>query len=285
MEYTDLQVTSHAAWKNVALGALIMFAGSAAFCAFIVHDKNPQEVVDLQAISLLAMSAPMQTAQIQRFAPTLRAAGIHGTPTALSLRQPLLQPMPSQNLRMGSGHDMSQMATNAIAGEVPDMDKRNTMNLILVGGAALPVGGLALPYALFFVPKGGGGGGGGQVAKDALGGDVLVNKWLDGRPGRALAQGLKGDPTYIIITEDKSLESYGINAVCTHLGCVVPWNAVDKQFQCPCHGSRYDTTGKVVRGPAPLSLALAHAADVEGKVTLTPWTEKDFRTGLDPWWK
>jgi len=54
---------------------------------------------------------------------------------------------------------------------------------------------------------------------------------------------------------------------------------------CPCHGSQYDPTGKVVRGPAPLSLALAHMNDVDGKATLTPWTETDFRTNTAPWWK
>jgi len=32
------------------------------------------------------------------------------------------------------------------------MDKRNVMNLLLAGGVALPVGALAVPYALFFVP-------------------------------------------------------------------------------------------------------------------------------------
>merc|ERR1712187_130563 len=180
-----------------------------------------------------------------------------------------------------------EVATRAVAGEVPDMDKRNTMNLILVGAAALPVGGLALPYAAFFVPKVAGGGSGGQIAKDALGNDIVVEQWIKDHPppGRALAQGLKGDPTYLVVTSDNTLESYGINAVCTHLGCVVPWNSVDKQFQCPCHGSRYDATGKVVRGPAPLSLALAHAEDANGKVKLRPWTEQDFRTGLQPWWK
>lgn len=41
----------------------------------------------------------------------------------------------------------------AVAGEVPDMAKRSTMNLILLGGVSLPVGALALPYAVFFVPK------------------------------------------------------------------------------------------------------------------------------------
>jgi cytochrome b6-f complex iron-sulfur subunit len=41
----------------------------------------------------------------------------------------------------------------------------------------------------------------------------------------------------------------------------------------------------VIRGPAPLSLALAHVDDVEGNVVLSPWTETDFRTNTAPWWK
>lgn len=40
-----------------------------------------------------------------------------------------------------------------------------------------------------------------------------------------------------------------------------------------------------MRGPAPLSLALAHVTTPDGKVTFTPWTEVDFRTNLQPWWK
>ena len=41
----------------------------------------------------------------------------------------------------------------AAAAEAPDMNKRNTLNLILLGGIGLPVAGLAGPYLLFFVPK------------------------------------------------------------------------------------------------------------------------------------
>lgn len=37
---------------------------------------------------------------------------------------------------------------------------------------------------------------------------------------------LQGDPTYLIVTQEGAIEKYGLNAVCTHLGCVVPWVAV-----------------------------------------------------------
>jgi Rieske Fe-S protein len=46
---------------------------------------------------------------------------------------------------------------------------------------------------------------------------------------------------------------HAISSVCTHLGCLVA--VTETGFQCPCHGSRYSETGKVVAGPAPRNLA------------------------------
>lgn len=89
----------------------------------------------------------------------------------------------------------------------------------------------------------------------------------------------------MIVTQEGKIEKYGLNAVCTHLGCVVPWNNAENKFMCPCHGSQYNAQGKKIRGPAPLSLALAHLDVVDDVVTLSPWTETDFRTGEAPWWK
>jgi Rieske Fe-S protein len=48
--------------------------------------------------------------------------------------------------------------------------------------------------------------------------------------------------------EDGTIEA--VSAVCTHMGCIVQWNAVDRTWDCPCHGSRFTTAGEVLHGPA-----------------------------------
>lgn len=178
---------------------------------------------------------------------------------------------------------MTQIPVNS---DVPDMGRRQFMNLLTFGTITGIAAGALYPVVSYFIPKSSGSAGGGITAKDKLGSDISASAFTANRqPGdRSLAQGLKGDPTYIIIDEDKQIASYGLNAVCTHLGCVVPWNASENKFICPCHGSQYNNEGKMVRGPAPLSLALVHADVNDDKVILTDWEETDFRDGSDPWW-
>jgi cytochrome b6-f complex iron-sulfur subunit len=80
------------------------------------------------------------------------------------------------------------------------------------------------------------------------------------------------------------LHPWGIVDNCTHLGCTFPWNEVDQQFQCPCHGSRYSAEGVVLHGPANLPLKLIHVR-LEGEaIWLSPWRENDPRTGEKAWW-
>lgn len=45
-----------------------------------------------------------------------------------------------------------------------------------------------------------------------------------------------------------------MSAVCVHLGCIVRWNATERSWDCPCHGSRYDRFGVVMNGPANSNL-------------------------------
>lgn len=55
---------------------------------------------------------------------------------------------------------------------------------------------------------------------------------------------------------------YAISATCTHLGCAVARSS--EGFTCPCHGSRFNPSGKVVAGPAPRPLPwleISRAAD------------------------
>mmetsp|Transcript_8151 Transcript_8151/g.19538 ORF Transcript_8151/g.19538 Transcript_8151/m.19538 type:complete len:210 (+) Transcript_8151:97-726(+) len=169
---------------------------------------------------------------------------------------------------------------------VPDMNKRNLMNIALVGAASLPVSGLIYGYGSFIVPPSSDGGNGSVTAKDSLGNNIRASSYLEAHPAgdHSLVQGLQGDATYLIVKEDGNLLDYGINSICTHLGCVVPWVPSENKFKCPCHGSQYDSEGKVIRGPAPLSLALAHVNVDNDLVKLTQWTETDFRTDEDPWW-
>jgi cytochrome b6-f complex iron-sulfur subunit len=57
--------------------------------------------------------------------------------------------------------------------------------------------------------------------------------------------------------EGKSVAAEGLMALymrCVHLGCRVPWCAPSQGFECPCHGSKYNSIGEYFAGPAPRNL-------------------------------
>ena len=52
------------------------------------------------------------------------------------------------------------------------------------------------------------------------------------------------------IYKDSNGKIFAVRPICTHLGCLLSWNDVDKTWDCPCHGSRFDYTGKNIYDPA-----------------------------------
>jgi cytochrome b6-f complex iron-sulfur subunit len=42
---------------------------------------------------------------------------------------------------------------------------------------------------------------------------------------------------------------YAESAICQHLGCITQWHPEEDLIECPCHGSRYQKDGAIVRGP------------------------------------
>ncbi len=58
------------------------------------------------------------------------------------------------------------------------------------------------------------------------------------------------DGTKVGIYKDKDEKLYGVKPVCTHLGCELSWNNLEKTWDCPCHGSRFTFFGKSIYDPS-----------------------------------
>lgn len=52
----------------------------------------------------------------------------------------------------------------------------------------------------------------------------------------------------------KADDLYIVDTFCPHLGCTLKFNEFEKTWDCPCHGSRFDIEGKIIKGPANVHL-------------------------------
>jgi glycine/D-amino acid oxidase-like deaminating enzyme/nitrite reductase/ring-hydroxylating ferredoxin subunit len=80
--------------------------------------------------------------------------------------------------------------------------------------------------------------------------DIEEANQLANEEGAILSKGFRK----IALYRDASGTLHSFTAVCPHLGCVVQWNADEKTFDCPCHGSRFSKEGIVINGPAVSNL-------------------------------
>jgi glycine/D-amino acid oxidase-like deaminating enzyme/nitrite reductase/ring-hydroxylating ferredoxin subunit len=89
-----------------------------------------------------------------------------------------------------------------------------------------------------------------QYAAWVLPGDVRSEEQVPTGEGRVVRRGARMVAVYC----DDAGQLHERSAVCTHLGCVVNWNDLEKSWDCPCHGSRFDPYGEVLNGPAKSAL-------------------------------
>lgn len=74
-----------------------------------------------------------------------------------------------------------------------------------------------------------------------------------------------GEKKISLIKENDKL--YALVRTCTHMGCIPNFNTSENAFVCPCHGSKFDIQGNVLRGPAPEPLYRASlAVNKKGRV-------------------
>jgi len=81
-------------------------------------------------------------------------------------------------------------------------------------------------------------------------GDIKDANELKNGEGGIISSGIKK----IAVYRDEKNNLHTCDAVCPHLGAILQWNADEKSFDCPAHGSRFTTEGKVINGPATSDL-------------------------------
>jgi menaquinol-cytochrome c reductase iron-sulfur subunit len=79
------------------------------------------------------------------------------------------------------------------------------------------------------------------------------------------------------VIKHSSSEVTVFSPICPHLGCYYDWHPEKKEFICPCHGSIYSITGKVLGGPAPRPLDTL-PTKLEGGKLFVEWER--FRAGV-----
>ncbi|MCW8084611.1 ubiquinol-cytochrome c reductase iron-sulfur subunit [Sabulicella glaciei] len=168
---------------------------------------------------------------------------------------------------------MAPQMAQAAPGDVPGTTKRDFLMLTTAAFAAVGVGGIVWPFVSSMAP-----------ARDVL---ALASTEVDISPiaaGQSVTVMWRGKPVFVRNrTEEEVREARSVPmselkdpatdesrvkrdnwlvvvGVCTHLGCVPlgqkPTDAKGDYngWFCPCHGSHYDTSARIRRGPAPSNL-------------------------------
>jgi cytochrome b6-f complex iron-sulfur subunit len=156
--------------------------------------------------------------------------------------------------------DTSQLERKTIS-------RRRLITYAWIGAAALAVGELIIGTLAFLWPRRKGG------KAEAV---FIAGKVADFKKGDVVP--FRKEKAFIVRTEGGFL---AISAVCPHLRCIVNWNEIQKKFECPCHGAKFNQMGEVLEGPPPRPLDIFKLQIVAEKVVVDT-TSAVEREKFDP---
>lgn len=96
-----------------------------------------------------------------------------------------------------------------------------------------------------------------------------TDRFRDVAPGEGML--VRAGREKLAVFRDPEGEVHAFSPVCTHMGCLVHWNAAERSWDCPCHGSRFDArSGAVLNGPATSALSARDVSDRPSALPVDP---------------
>jgi cytochrome b6-f complex iron-sulfur subunit len=138
--------------------------------------------------------------------------------------------------------------------EKTQMSRRSFLDVLLKGGATVWAVAFLAPVASYLWPA---------QKRGPSNESISVGKPDEFADGQAKMAALNGSPI-IVLKTPQGFRAF--SAICTHLGCIVAWDAAKGQIACPCHAGFFNTDGKPVSGPPPRPLQEFKVAVLGGEV-------------------
>jgi len=148
---------------------------------------------------------------------------------------------------------MAQLIPDAMNSPVA---RRGFIRFLLGFSVISTLAGIVGPIIAYLLPKN---------TKANYGGPAEVGRVEDFVLNTGKVVNANDKPVIVVNTKAGNIKAF--SAICTHLGCVVSWNARKASIECPCHDGYFNpVTGAVVSGPPPKPLAQYEVAIKDGKV-------------------
>ncbi len=136
--------------------------------------------------------------------------------------------------------------------------RRGFIQFLLGFSVISTVIGMLTPVIAYLLPKN---------ANANAGVPVDVGKVETFQPNTGTIVSVNDKPVIVVQSKAGGLKAF--SAICTHLGCVVSWDARKSSIQCPCHDGFFNpVTGAVMSGPPPKPLTQYEVVVKEGKVLI-----------------